>query len=96
MHIHHTAYLRLLAAVCLPHAVGARMICILHGTWACRFNAIVQIASGATLTEVEVDLELTGRRKQQPGFIEPSFPTIAGANGNGAIIHYRAQEGTCK
>jgi Xaa-Pro aminopeptidase len=59
------------------------------------FSAL-QISSGATLTEVEVDLELTGRRKQQQGFIEPSFPTIAGANGNGAIIHYRAQEGSCK
>lgn len=58
--------------------------------------ALLQIGSGATLSEVEVDLELTGRRKQQQGFVEPSFPTIAGANGNGAIIHYRAQEGTCK
>jgi len=56
----------------------------------------VQVGSGGTLSEVEVDLELTGRRRQQQGFIEPSFPTIAGANGNGAIIHYRAQEGTCK
>jgi Xaa-Pro aminopeptidase len=56
----------------------------------------VQVGSGGTLTEVEVDLELTGRRRQQQGFIEPSFPTIAGANGNGAIIHYRAVEGSCK
>eukprot|EP00878_Enallax_costatus_P008513 GHUV01008900.1.p1 GENE.GHUV01008900.1~~GHUV01008900.1.p1 ORF type:complete len:383 (+),score=74.73 GHUV01008900.1:673-1821(+) len=55
-----------------------------------------KVGSGATLTEVEVDLELTGRRKQQQGFVEPSFPTIAGANGNGAIIHYRAQQETCK
>lgn len=55
-----------------------------------------KISSGGTLTEVEVDLELTGRRRQQQGFIEPSFPTIAGANSNGAVIHYRAQEGTCK
>lgn len=55
-----------------------------------------KVGSGGTLSEVEVDLELTGRRRQQQGFIEPSFPTIAGANGNGAIIHYRAQEGTCK
>lgn len=55
-----------------------------------------KIVSGGTLTEVEVDLELTGRRRKQQGFIEPSFPTIAGANGNGAIIHYRAQEGSCK
>jgi hypothetical protein len=55
-----------------------------------------QISSGRVLSEVEVDLELTGRRKQQQGFLEPSFATIAGANSNGAIIHYRAQEGTCK
>ena len=32
----------------------------------------------------------TGARAAQPGFIEPSFPTIAGADGNGAVIHYRA------
>lgn len=32
----------------------------------------------------------------QPGFIEPSFPTIAGADSNGAIIHYRAKEETAK
>lgn len=62
----------------------------------CVFTPHTQIASGGTLTEVEVDLELTGRRRQQQGFIEPSFPTIAGANSNGAVIHYRAQEGTCK
>jgi Xaa-Pro aminopeptidase len=49
----------------------------------------MQVASGRVFTEVEVDLELTGRRKQQQGFIEPSFPTIAGAGPNGAIIHYR-------
>jgi Xaa-Pro aminopeptidase len=49
----------------------------------------LQVASGRVFTEVEVDLELTARRMQQPGFIEPSFPTIAGAGPNGAIIHYR-------
>jgi hypothetical protein len=59
-------------------------------------GCLLQLAGGGTLTEVEVDLELTSRRQQQAGFIEPSFPTIAGANGNGAIIHYRAQEGSCK
>ncbi|KAI7835935.1 hypothetical protein COHA_010169 [Chlorella ohadii] len=54
------------------------------------------IASGKTLTEVEVDEHLTAKRAAQPGFIEPSFPTIAGAGPNGAIIHYRAQPGTCR
>lgn len=38
----------------------------------------VQIASGRTLTEVDVDLELTARRSQQPGFVSLSFATIAG------------------
>jgi Xaa-Pro aminopeptidase len=47
------------------------------------------VAGGRVFSEVEVDLELTGRRQQQQGFIEPSFPTIAGAGANGAIIHYR-------
>ncbi len=30
------------------------------------------------MDEVEVDAELTARRKAQPGFVEASFPTIAG------------------
>jgi hypothetical protein len=49
-----------------------------------------------TTPEVEVDEQLTARRAAQPGFITPSFPTIAGAGPNGAIIHYRAQPGTCR
>eukprot|EP00195_Chlamydomonas_chlamydogama_P009509 CAMPEP_0202892282 /NCGR_PEP_ID=MMETSP1392-20130828/2027_1 /ASSEMBLY_ACC=CAM_ASM_000868 /TAXON_ID=225041 /ORGANISM="Chlamydomonas chlamydogama, Strain SAG 11-48b" /LENGTH=683 /DNA_ID=CAMNT_0049576179 /DNA_START=304 /DNA_END=2355 /DNA_ORIENTATION=- len=55
-----------------------------------------QMAAGKVLSEVQVDLELTSRRASQKGFIEPSFPTIAGAGANGAIIHYRAQQGSCK
>jgi Xaa-Pro aminopeptidase len=54
------------------------------------------IAEGAVLTEVDIDRELTARRAAQQGFVEPSFPTIAGAGSNGAVIHYRAQEGTCR
>lgn len=54
------------------------------------------IASGKTLTEVEIDEHLTSYRAAQPGFVETSFPTIAGAGPNGAIIHYRAQPETCK
>ena len=55
----------------------------------------MQIAAGRTLSEVEVDDYLTGRRAAQGGFIEPSFPTIAGSGPHGAIIHYRAQPDTC-
>ncbi len=31
------------------------------------------------MSEVEIDKELTGRRAAKPGFVECSFPTIAGA-----------------
>jgi Xaa-Pro aminopeptidase len=53
------------------------------------------IASGTSLTECQIDEELTARRAAQAGFIELSFPTIAGANSNGAIIHYRPLPETC-
>jgi Xaa-Pro aminopeptidase len=37
-------------------------------------------ADGVQMDEVDVDRELTARRAAQAGFIEPSFPTIAGAS----------------
>ncbi|GLC69902.1 hypothetical protein PLESTF_000893800 [Pleodorina starrii] len=55
-----------------------------------------KVASGASVSEVEVDEVLTGFRRQQPGFLDTSFATIAGAGPNGAIIHYRAQPGSCR
>lgn len=67
------------------------------GVALCKFFCWLEktIASGTTITEVEVDDKLTGLRAQQQGFVEPSFATIAGANANGAIIHYRADSSTC-
>ncbi len=55
-------------------------------------NAIVN--EGKSISEVEVDEVITGHRAEQPEFQEVSFPTIAGVGSNGAIIHYRAMEGT--
>ena len=54
------------------------------------------IAAGTVLTEVDIDEHLTGERRKQPGFVEPSFPTIAGSGPNGAVIHYRAEKETCR
>jgi Xaa-Pro aminopeptidase len=42
------------------------------------------------LTEVMIDEEITAARARRPGFVSPSFGTIAGFNANGAIMHYRA------
>ena len=53
------------------------------------------VAAGQAVTEASAANHLQSLRAQQQGFIEPSFPTIAGCNGNGAIIHYRPVEGSC-
>jgi len=42
------------------------------------------------VTELTVDERLCALRARQPGFVCPSFPTIAGFNANGALPHYRA------
>lgn len=42
------------------------------------------------LTEIEVDEKIQQYKIQQGGYQGPSFATIAGFAGNGAIIHYRA------
>ncbi|CUI06439.1 aminopeptidase P family protein [Massilia antarctica] len=46
----------------------------------------------APLTEVAIDRQITAARARRPGFVSPSFGTIAGFNANGAVIHYRASE----
>ncbi|MDB5749119.1 MAG: peptidase [Massilia sp.] len=44
----------------------------------------------APLTELTIDEQITAARARRPGFVSPSFGTIAGFNANGAIMHYRA------
>lgn len=49
------------------------------------------VASKTSISEVEIDVQLMQcRRNYSPElFLGRSFDTIAGVNGNGAIIHYR-------
>jgi len=49
----------------------------------------------APLDEVQIDERITAARARRPGFVSPSFGTIAGFNANGAIMHYRAAPGQC-
>jgi Xaa-Pro aminopeptidase len=44
----------------------------------------------APLTELDIDREIMAARARRPGFISPSFSTIAGFRANGASMHYRA------
>ncbi|QNA90877.1 aminopeptidase P family protein [Massilia sp. Dwa41.01b] len=46
----------------------------------------------APLTELTIDEQITAARARRPGFVSPSFGTIAGFNANGAIMHYRASK----
>ncbi|AXE32139.1 Xaa-Pro aminopeptidase [Chromobacterium phragmitis] len=42
------------------------------------------------ITELTIDEQITAARARRPGFVSPSFGTIAGFNANGALPHYHA------
>jgi Xaa-Pro aminopeptidase len=62
------------------------------GAALCEFFAWLEQAlrDGTPLTEITIDERITAARARRPGFVSPSFGTIAGFNANGAIMHYRA------
>jgi Xaa-Pro aminopeptidase len=61
------------------------------GAALCEFFAWFENALGReTVTELTVDEQNTAARARRPGYVCPSFATIAGFNANGAMPHYRA------
>jgi Xaa-Pro aminopeptidase len=57
------------------------------------FFAWFESALGTELiTELTIDERIIGARARRPGFVCPSFTTIAAFNANGAQPHYRATE----
>jgi Xaa-Pro aminopeptidase len=61
------------------------------GAALCEFFAWYEQAQNKeTITELTIDEKICAARSGQPHFISPSFGTIAGFNGNGAMPHYRA------
>jgi Xaa-Pro aminopeptidase len=61
------------------------------GAALCEFFAWFEDRLGKeVLTELTVDEKLTAARARRPGYVCPSFATIAGFNANGAMPHYRA------
>jgi Xaa-Pro aminopeptidase len=77
-----------------------RMTMLEDGAALCNFFAWLEqtvsapgygAAGGAApLTELDLEVRLLAARAHRPGFVSPSFGTIAGFNSNGAIMHYRA------
>ena len=64
------------------------------GAALCAFFAELEakLDAGEQVTELDVDAMLIEVRSQQPHYVSPSFPTIAGFAANGALPHYRATE----
>lgn len=62
------------------------------GAALCEFFAWLEkaLADKEIITELDIDEKITAARARRPHFLSPSFGTIAGWNGNGAMPHYRA------
>ena len=61
------------------------------GAALCEFFAWLDNTIGKqTITEIDVDTQICAARAKRPGFVSPSFGTIAGFNANGAMPHYHA------
>ena len=60
---------------------GMRRAHVVDGAAMAEFMAWLEntiVNEGRSVSEVEIDIKLTGYRAKQPGFMEVSFPTIAG------------------
>jgi len=61
------------------------------GVALCEFFAWFESVVGReTITELDIDTQLTAARARRSGYVCPSFATIAGFNANGAMPHYQA------
>lgn len=63
------------------------------GAALCEFFSWFEDALGKErITELTVDEQITAARARRPGFVSPSFGTIAAWQANGAMPHYHATE----
>lgn len=62
------------------------------GAALCHFFSRLEqrVAAGDAITELDINTMLNDARSEQPNHVSPSFDTIAGFKGNGAIVHYKA------
>ena len=76
-------------------AAHVRQAMIEDGIAMCEFYAWFEAAladprAQEPITELTIDARLTEARSRRPGYVGPSFATIAAFNANGAMPHYRA------
>ena len=69
---------------------------ILDGAALTKFIYWIKNVNKKKIDEVQAQNKLENFRKLNKKYLYPSFDTISGAGGNGAIIHYRAKKENCK
>jgi len=69
---------------------------ILDGAALTKFLYWIKNINKKKITEVYAQNKLEKFRKSNKEYLFPSFPTIAGAGPNGAIVHYRAKKNSCR
>ncbi len=83
------------AARATPRPAHVRQAMVEDGAAMCEFYAWFEAALAdpqrkEPITELTIDAKLTEARSRRPGYVGPSFATIAAFNANGAMPHYRA------
>jgi Xaa-Pro aminopeptidase len=69
---------------------------ILDGVALTKFIYWMKNVNKKQIDEVQAQNKLESFRKLNKNYLYPSFDTIAGSGGNGAIVHYRATKKNCK
>jgi Xaa-Pro aminopeptidase len=69
---------------------------IIDGVALTKFIYWIKKVNKKKITEVDAQIKLEKFRKKNNKYLYPSFETIAGAGGNGAIVHYRAKKSSCR
>jgi Xaa-Pro aminopeptidase len=69
---------------------------IIDGVALTKFIYWIKKVNKKKITEVDAQIKLEKFRKKSKNYLYPSFDTIAGSGGNGAIVHYRAKKENCR
>ena len=69
---------------------------VIDGVALTKFIYWIKKVNKKKITEVDAQIKLEKFRKKSNKYLYPSFETIAGAGENGAIVHYRAKNGSCR
>jgi len=69
---------------------------IIDGIALTKFIYWIKKVNKKKITEVDAQIKLEKFRKRSNRYLYPSFETIAGTGGNGAIVHYRAKKDSCR